>query len=252
MTVFAQLNSRNCINLFFLGWSSYAFILKSKNESEFGCVSERLKTLFVQIKESQQFTPCCLPWPQGAQWRWPRGICSTQTFCWSSCYDDSEKDLRSRSAASPGEISPLVTFCSRWGRVPLTAGWFWKCQRTFSWIRLHIQTFCWARRRPCSSPLLNMAALYASILAQTSGMPSKVWAEARTTWGGDLWGVGPGHRRGLKPSLIWQVWQKINKLSEPPSTHRHEGLSRLIQLFYMTSTQVYIFSCDFMWKIRRE
>lgn len=74
MTVFAQLNSRNCINLFFLGWSSYAFILKSKNESEFGCVSERLKTLFVQIKESQQFTPCCLPWPQGAQRRWPRGF----------------------------------------------------------------------------------------------------------------------------------------------------------------------------------
>lgn len=98
--------------------------------------------------------------------------------------DDDRKALRSRSEASPGEMAPLVTFSSRCGRASLTRGWFWKWERTFSWIRLHIQTFCWAFRRPCSSPLANLASRYDSILAQTSGMPSPVWEEARTTWGG--------------------------------------------------------------------
>ncbi|TNN89514.1 hypothetical protein EYF80_000117 [Liparis tanakae] len=49
--------------------------------------------------------------------------------------DDDEKALRSRSAARPGEIAPLVTLSS-------------------------------------SSPRANMASRYDSILAQTSGMPS--------------------------------------------------------------------------------
>lgn len=96
-------------------------------------------------------------------------------------YDD-EKALRSRSAARPGEVAPLVTLSSRWGRASLTLGWFWKWRRTFSWIKLHIQTFCWALRRPWNSPLASIVSRYDSILAQTSGMPSLVYEEARTTW----------------------------------------------------------------------
>lgn len=107
--------------------------------------------------------------------------CTTTDF-----YDDDveEKALISRSAARPGEMAPLVTLSSRWGRASLTLGWFWKLHKTFSWIKLHIQTFCWALRRPCSSPLANMACRYDSILAQTSGMPSPLCEEARTTWRG--------------------------------------------------------------------
>ncbi len=111
-------------------------------------------------------------------------------------YDDDEKALRSRSAASPGEMAPLVTLSSRWGRASLTLGWSWKWRRTFSWIKLHIQTFCWALRRPCNSPLANMASRYDSILAQTSGMPSLVCEEARTTWGGSWGGGSWGGGRG--------------------------------------------------------
>lgn len=98
-----------------------------------------------------------------------------------SNYDD-KKVLRSRSAARPGETAPLVTFSSSCGRAPLTPGWFWKWRRTFSWIKLHIQTLCWARRRPCNSPLASMASWYDCITAQTSGMPSLVCEEARITW----------------------------------------------------------------------
>lgn len=96
--------------------------------------------------------------------------------------DEEEKALRSRSAARPGDMEPLVTLSCRSGRASRTLGWFWKWSSTFSWIRLHIHTFCWALRRPCSSPLANMASRYDTILAQTSGMPSLVCEEARTTW----------------------------------------------------------------------
>lgn len=164
--------------------------------SSFGVLNFKLS-----VKKEQDCFFLCKPQSQGHifslgpgfPWHWVALISHEASVplqkCSPSDYYDDEKALRSRSAARPGEMAPLVTLPSRWGRASLTLGWFWKWRRTFSWIKLHIQTFCWALRRPCSSPLANMASRYDSILAQTSGMPSPVCEEARTTWGGG-WGEG--------------------------------------------------------------
>lgn len=116
-----------------------------------------------------------------------------------STYDD-KNVLSSRSAARPGDMAPLVTFSSSWGRAPLTPGWLLKWRRTFSWIKLHIQTLCWACRRPCNSPLASMASWYDCIATQTSGMPSLVCEEARITWkevGVNTRCLGPFTQTGL-------------------------------------------------------
>lgn len=150
-----------------------------KGKTAFLCANHSVKGTYSQ----SVLAFLCIEWPWSAM-RHPSihpQRCSPTDYCGD---DDDEKALRSRSAARPGEMAPLVTLSSRWGRASLTLGWFWKWQRAFSWIKLHIQTFCWALRRPCSSPLASMASRYDSILAQASGMPSLVCEEARTTWRG--------------------------------------------------------------------
>lgn len=157
------------------GWirSCFKFQMKRKNSKAASfCANYRVKvTNFHSVLHSFL----------GTEWPWSSILLQK---CSPTDYYDDKKALTSRSAARPGEIAPLVTLSSRWGRASLTLGWFWKWQRTFSWIKLHIQTFCWALRRPCNSPLANMVSRYNSILAQTSGMPSPVCEEERTTWGG--------------------------------------------------------------------
>ena len=156
----------------------------------------------------------------------PRGVHPPRKVQSSDYFGDEDvKALRSRSAARPGEISPLVTRCSSWGRAPLTLGWFWKCARALSWIRLHIQTFCWALRRPCSSPLANMASRYDSNLAQTSGMPSLVCEEARTTWRGSR-GEGCGMQvwiiKCLFPNKQVGAWITILRTSHKAKQTAHQ------------------------------
>lgn len=150
-------------------------------------LKEQRSSLFVQTAEPRSFSRSPFQWVTLISYLFLIWQCSPSDYCDE---EDEVKALRSRSAASPGEMAPLVTLSSRWGRASLTPGWFWKWHRTLSWIRLHIHTFCWAVRLPCSSPLASAASRYASILAQTSGMPSKVCEEARTTCGWRRWGVG--------------------------------------------------------------
>ncbi|KAG9344039.1 hypothetical protein JZ751_012515 [Albula glossodonta] len=92
-----------------------------------------------------------------------------------------EKARSSMSAARPGEMSPRITLSSRAGRPSLTAGCCLKWSSTFSWIRLHIHTFCWLRLRACSSPLHRAAVWNSCSLSHSSATPSPVRDDTRTT-----------------------------------------------------------------------